>query len=301
LEPVDDTTDLALDDLSGYQERDTNEGVQLLLIHYNGWPHRWDEWIRSDSERIRPFRTRTRHRSTALYASPTPQSVFQAAPATHFKDENDDVDRQALLPELVRALSAVQSVLMNALPPEEEQGNDHARAMSFVDPHLPWVPSPRPMLDDEQMSDDDNHEEDDNNEETTVLDNSATTNQGVAIGRRDETRGLDRAQLQSLAPLMDRLGRALTDAAPHIAALADSVPEAQEPSSTSSLRIQRSLFSMISGLTNERRPTATNNNESATTPLLSEAGTADSPERSSIRTAMNRNPLTIPPPTSCSS
>uniref|UniRef100_A0A7S2UJK9 Uncharacterized protein n=1 Tax=Attheya septentrionalis TaxID=420275 RepID=A0A7S2UJK9_9STRA len=63
------------------------------------------------------------------------------------------------------------------------------------------------------------------------------------------------------------------------------------------MRIQRSLFSMISGLTNERRPTATNNNESATTPLLSEAGTADSPERSSIRTAMNRNPLTIPPPT----
>ena len=45
----------------GYRQRDINEGVQLLLIHYNGWPHRWDEWIRSDSERIRPFRTRTRH------------------------------------------------------------------------------------------------------------------------------------------------------------------------------------------------------------------------------------------------
>lgn len=48
----------------GFRERDDNEGVQLLLIHYNGWPHRWDEWIRSDSERIRPFRTRTRHRNT---------------------------------------------------------------------------------------------------------------------------------------------------------------------------------------------------------------------------------------------
>ena len=43
------------------RQRLNNEGVQLLLIHYNGWPHRWDEWIRSDSERIRPFRTRTRH------------------------------------------------------------------------------------------------------------------------------------------------------------------------------------------------------------------------------------------------
>ena len=47
--------------LEGFRRRANNEGVQLLLIHYNGWPHRWDEWIRSDSERIRPFRTRTRH------------------------------------------------------------------------------------------------------------------------------------------------------------------------------------------------------------------------------------------------
>ena len=47
--------------LSGFRRRDTNDNIQLLLIHYNGWPHRWDEWIRSDSERIRPFRTRTRH------------------------------------------------------------------------------------------------------------------------------------------------------------------------------------------------------------------------------------------------
>lgn len=48
----------------GYRQRDNNDGVQILLIHYNGWPHRWDEWIRSDSERIRPFRTRTRHPSS---------------------------------------------------------------------------------------------------------------------------------------------------------------------------------------------------------------------------------------------
>ena len=48
-------------ELEGFRRRASNAGVQLLLIHYNGWPHRWDEWIRSDSERLRPFRTRTRH------------------------------------------------------------------------------------------------------------------------------------------------------------------------------------------------------------------------------------------------
>ena len=68
LEPcVDDDGDtsdaaIAIDNIEpGFQIRDNNTHVQLLLIHYNGWPHRWDEWIRSDSERIRPFRTRTRH------------------------------------------------------------------------------------------------------------------------------------------------------------------------------------------------------------------------------------------------
>jgi hypothetical protein len=60
LEPTDDCSPLD-GEWGGFQQRDNNEGVNLLLIHYNGWPHRWDEWIRSDSERIRPFRTRTRH------------------------------------------------------------------------------------------------------------------------------------------------------------------------------------------------------------------------------------------------
>lgn len=63
LEPCDvenDQHDLG-GDLAGFRPRPNNDGVQLLLIHYNGWPHRWDEWIRSDSERLRPFRTRTRH------------------------------------------------------------------------------------------------------------------------------------------------------------------------------------------------------------------------------------------------
>jgi hypothetical protein len=61
LEPGEDEEEEG--ELVGFRRRGNNGGVQLLLIHYNGWPHRWDEWIRSDSERIRPFRTRTRHPS----------------------------------------------------------------------------------------------------------------------------------------------------------------------------------------------------------------------------------------------
>jgi Ubiquitin family len=57
----DDDGEMEEGELAGFRRRSNNTGVSLLLIHYNGWPHRWDEWIRSDSERIRPFRTRTRH------------------------------------------------------------------------------------------------------------------------------------------------------------------------------------------------------------------------------------------------
>jgi hypothetical protein len=46
LEPCDpgDPEELS-GDLIGFRPRSSNTGVQLLLIHYNGWPHRWDEWM----------------------------------------------------------------------------------------------------------------------------------------------------------------------------------------------------------------------------------------------------------------
>ena len=66
LEPSDNAC--SDEEWGGYQQRKNNEHVQLLLVHYNGWPERWDEWIRSDSERIRPFRTRTRHPTAVRFA-----------------------------------------------------------------------------------------------------------------------------------------------------------------------------------------------------------------------------------------
>ena len=32
-----------------------------VLVHYNGWPSRWDEWIDVRSPRLSPFRTKTLH------------------------------------------------------------------------------------------------------------------------------------------------------------------------------------------------------------------------------------------------
>eukprot|EP00804_Cyclotella_cryptica_P030428 CCRYP_008515-RA/>CCRYP_008515-RA protein AED:0.01 eAED:0.01 QI:1881/1/1/1/1/1/2/276/763 len=192
----------------GYRKRDDNDGVQLLLIHYNGWPHRWDEWIRSDSERIRPFRTRTRHRSTSQLASPTPQNVFQAAPATHIMDEDDEVERASLLPELYRVLSSVNEVLSFSIPSEARHAPDDSLFAPSTDTaHLPWrLP---------------NH-----GIETNYFPPSHDSSDAASSGRGSNPLSrLDSAQLRRLAPLIDRLGRTLTDAAPHIAALADSLPQ----------------------------------------------------------------------------
>jgi Ubiquitin family len=46
LEPCQPGDPLELSgDMLGHRPRSNNNGVQLLLIHYNGWPHRWDEWM----------------------------------------------------------------------------------------------------------------------------------------------------------------------------------------------------------------------------------------------------------------
>lgn len=159
--------------------------VQLLLIHYNGWPHRWDEWIRSDSDRIRPFRTRTRHGSMvsrAPYSSPTPQYIFQAAPSTCILTD-DQSDRNAILTELSRTFTSVNTLLHSI--------TDTSSSSNSTQAHLPWL----------------------------------AEEQGA------ESNSPDIQKLKALAPLLDRLGRTLTDMAPHVATYAASLEDSNKSES----------------------------------------------------------------------
>lgn len=186
----------------GFRERETNDGVQLLLVHYNGWPHRWDEWIRSDSERIRPFRTRTRHSVRSNHAGPTVQNEFRGAPSTEIRGGDDE--RAAMVSELWTVLKDVETLLSALVPPEHRQRHEIG-APSSLSQHLPWAHGTHSAFDTE-------------GERSAVL---STNSQSVASSshRRDKRR------MESLAPLLDRLGRTVTDAAPHIAALAESLPD----------------------------------------------------------------------------
>lgn len=196
---------------------------QLLLVHYNGWPHRWDEWIRSDSPRIRAFRTRTRHSSSLPFSAPSIHSIHADSPPTHIYSNDDELlERTAILPEVARILHDVQLHLtdvsgtsLGTSTSEEEQqtsstiANEEEKEASDDEdgyyssltseiqprPHLPWH-----------------------------ITDSVVCNTKAAASNRTG-RAVSRSDVQMLAALFDRLGRTLTDLAPHVASLATTFPE----------------------------------------------------------------------------
>lgn len=262
-----------------FRPRFNNHGVKILLIHYNGWPHRWDEWIRSDSERLRPFRTRTRHPNTASMASPTPQSVFNEAPRTNIvEDGNEDEDRFAVLPELNIALSRVSELLADLV--QRERGRDHNNQSKDYDKDgledlrpsytrntsernancqrakadLPWMA--RHSDEDKDKCDQDatktsSSEQDgasppillnvdESNVEACDLENINDDNIPSSeepcssdSDRNHDVRTLySQGELRTLATLFDRLGRTLTDVAPHISSIAASLPSQEDTNSS---------------------------------------------------------------------
>lgn len=200
------------------------------------------------------------------HMSPTPQAVFQAAPATHIMDEDDDVERASLIPELQRVLSSVNEVLSSALPNERRREPEDTSPFSPSSDtaHLPWrLP---------------NH-----GIETNISSPEDDSSDTATFGRRSDPRSqLNIAQLRQLAPLIDRLGRTLTDAAPHIAALADSLPSSvvEDANASQSLLEEdhiRSLAATASHLyfgTGDEPATSSSNEEQRNTasPVVTEEG-----------------------------
>jgi len=248
-----------------FRPRSSNDGVKLLLIHYNGWPHRWDEWIRSDSERLRPFRTRTRHPNTSTMASPTPQSVFNEAPRTNIiQDGDEEEDRFAVLPELNAALSRVSELVGDLVQRERgredssENKDDDDDGLEDFHPSfvgntinsnadnqrgradLPWMARHSRV-----GSSDQNpagaigsgrslqRSIDESDEEAHIPEYETIDNVEFNGDRNGDVRTLySQGELRNLATLFDRLGRTLTDVAPHIASIAASLP-AQELANSS--------------------------------------------------------------------
>jgi len=130
-------------------------------------------------------------------ACPTPQAQFNASPPTFIKEENEVVERSCLLPEVEVVISRVSNLIgeVNATtePSSPSDPVDGARM-------LPWKSDE--TSDDVTMESAENTSVDDENKDPNL-----------------------RTKLKALAPLLDRLGRTLIDAAPHVAAYANTLPE----------------------------------------------------------------------------
>lgn len=109
---------------------DINEEQRQVLIHYNGWPIRWDEWISFDSQRIAPFRTRTHHALNSFTSSPSPTTPVSNAPITGA----DDI--RTLLPHLLSLIQCAFPLIERA-----SQLSSESSSRAETDEVLPVLPS----------------------------------------------------------------------------------------------------------------------------------------------------------------
>lgn len=226
-----------LDDDEGGSIEESNlsdeSAIPSILVHYNGWPARWDEWILPDSSRLAPFRTRTTHPSTQPHVSPSPASNVTNSPSTGA----DDV--RVILPQIVEMMGTLQGALVTLKDLCEDQGEEREADMdtlkldetdtgTYISPFVNRVGS-------------------------RTRDASGG---GISLQTEDRNRDI-RSLSQSLSPLADRFGRLMADMAPHLARLAanptcDISPSAEAEAIPSS-NDEHPLTNRITGLRTPRQ------------------------------------------------
>lgn len=152
-----------------------------VLVHYHGWPSRWDEWIDFDSTRIAAFRTRTLHSMNSQHMSPVPTTRLPNAPSVGGQDVREMV-------------SGVRDLMREIMPHVErfaELCEEQARAR-------------------EQLQRRHSEEGGDSSAFSDRFDAQRTANDATAASRCDNEVS-EMAHL--VAPLFDRFGRLLTDSA----------------------------------------------------------------------------------------
>lgn len=68
---------------------DVDERNKRVLVHYNEWSSRWDEWLDMSSKRIAPFRTQTVQNGYGFYMSPAPEKNLEGDTKLASPNERD--------------------------------------------------------------------------------------------------------------------------------------------------------------------------------------------------------------------
>lgn len=186
-----------------------------IFVHYNGWPQRWDEWLPFESARVAPFRSMTRHTTTSG------RNLLSPEPVTRLPDAGrvGATDPRFVLLELARMTRRIQPILDEAAEAVERSMvmSPAATGPVLATEASPTLPSETPPSTPAAAP------------SPTVRFSPFASPVGATIpptpaGESPDTSALRLAELSSqLCPLLDRMGRLMTDFAPHLRTAADGV------------------------------------------------------------------------------
>eukprot|EP00347_Sterkiella_histriomuscorum_P000368 403376132 len=177
-----------------------------VFIHYNGWGSRWDEWVAANSPRIAAFRTQTVQNPRSFYLSPYPNILPDAANFTSPSNQNE---LGSLLGDMMGMMQETQTMIQDFKQLREQAASQSTSSQD----------SARQNIEEEKKQ---SIEEFSSileyNEEQKQQHNNPNGrfhfNQNNRYRNADQNIQVVQMAAQ-LGPIVDRLGRMLTDISPH--------------------------------------------------------------------------------------
>ncbi|CAG9329257.1 unnamed protein product [Blepharisma stoltei] len=182
---------------------------QMAFIHYNGWPNRWDEWISISSPRIQPLRTYTLQSLNSSMQSPVLISPSDS-PNSQVLDFNDLIMPAVGLLDQSRAMLeryySLNTILQHEHADERVRPMRERLNMMHVEEEKEW-----------------SHDSHGSDSEATAG-SGIEDNLTMELERSFNERNSELTTSQELglltiqiSPLLDRIGRVITDLAVNIA------------------------------------------------------------------------------------
>ena len=169
---------------------DINESKKEVLIHYNGWNRRWDEWLPMNSPKIMPFRYHTRQTVITEYTSPFPN---KRPNILKFHEKNNDN-----FLDIFSEIKEVNNLVFNLV----EKINENNNNINFNI---------------EKNNINNNNYLNVNNNNKNDINNNIINKDNNNINNNNNNDNIINAQndiyfnLKRLLPIMDRLGRLFVD------------------------------------------------------------------------------------------
>ena len=177
---------------------DINESKKEVLIHYNGWNRRWDEWLPMNSPKIMPFRYHTRQTVITEYTSPFPN---KRPNILKFHEKNNDN-----FLEIFSEIKEVNNLVFNLV----EKINENNNNINFN------IENNNTNNNNYVNVNNDNNKNDINNIINNNNDNKIDNNNDNIINNNNNNNIINAQNniyfnLKRLLPIMDRLGRLFVD------------------------------------------------------------------------------------------